>query len=75
MTMFKKPSVHSFSDDRDWEIHLLWGALRAYPGHWLRLPVYFASVLLQRMDRVQKKGISECCTTSSEPYGIYLVDV
>jgi len=40
-----------------------------------RLPVCFASVLLQRMDRVQKKGISECCTTSSEPYGIYLVDV
>jgi hypothetical protein len=40
-----------------------------------RLPVYFALLLLQRIDRDQKKGISECCTTFPEPFGIYLVDV
>ena len=41
----------------------------------LRLSVCLASLLLQRMDRVQRKGVSECCTTLSESYGIDFVDV
>jgi hypothetical protein len=73
--MFQKPAVLPFSDDRDWEIHLLWGPLELLLVTGFRLPVCFASVLLQRMDIVQKKGVSECCTTLSELYGIDMVDV
>lgn len=74
--MLQKLALLSFSDDRDLEIHLLCGALRATPGHWLEAPSMFClSFASEDGQSKKKKGVSECCTTLSEPYGIDFVDV